>query len=169
MFLPLLFALCVPVFALDDSAPGILEKLGHSHIGEAFDTGPREKPWVMEGIGVAHFPITTKNPEVQKWFDQGNALLHSFWDYEAERAFEQAAPKATDHEQRYIRASTEQQNKKGEEATQVFIKEMETVEARYPDDLQAKLLPARAIRARARFTGRRCCAACCTIIPTTPP
>src|SRR6185369_11223952 len=29
----------------------------------------------------------TKNPEVQRWFDQGNALLHSFWDYEAERAF----------------------------------------------------------------------------------
>ena len=41
----------------------------------------------MEGIGVAHFPITTKNPEVQMWFDQGIALLHSFWDYEAERSF----------------------------------------------------------------------------------
>jgi hypothetical protein len=41
----------------------------------------------MQGIGVAHFPITTANPEVQQWFDQGNALLHSFWDYEAERAF----------------------------------------------------------------------------------
>ena len=87
MFRPLLFALAVPLFAFQDSTPGILEKLGHSHIGEAFDTGPREKPWVMEGIGVAHFPITTKNPEVQKWFDQGNALLHSFWDYEAERSF----------------------------------------------------------------------------------
>ena len=87
MFRPLLLALCAPLFAFDDSAPGILEKLGHSHIGESFDTGPREKPWVMEGIGVAHFPITTKNPEVQKWFDQGNALLLSFWDYEAERSF----------------------------------------------------------------------------------
>jgi hypothetical protein len=65
----------------------ILGKLGHSSHGEAFDVGPREKPWVIEGIGVAHFPITTSNPEVQKWFDQGNALLHSFWDYEAERAF----------------------------------------------------------------------------------
>jgi peroxiredoxin/tetratricopeptide (TPR) repeat protein len=41
----------------------------------------------MTGIGQAHFPITTKNPEVQRWFDQGNALLHSFWDYEAERSF----------------------------------------------------------------------------------
>ena len=65
----------------------ILARLGHSQHGEAFDTGPREKPWPMAGIGVAHFPITTKNPEVQHWFDQGNALLHSFWDYEAERAF----------------------------------------------------------------------------------
>ena len=65
----------------------ILAKLGHSQHGEAFDTGPREKPWPIEGIGVAHFPITTKNAEVQRWFDQGNALLHSFWDYEAERAF----------------------------------------------------------------------------------
>ncbi len=69
------------------SDTSILGKFGHSSHGEAFDVGPREKPWVIEGIGVAHFPITTKNPEVQKWFDQGNALLHSFWDYEAERAF----------------------------------------------------------------------------------
>src|SRR5580692_13091689 len=87
MFRSLLFVLSVPLLAFQDAAPGKLEQLGHSHIGESFDTGPREKPWVMEGIGVAHFPITTKNPEVQKWFDQGNALLHSFWDYEAERAF----------------------------------------------------------------------------------
>ncbi len=64
-----------------------LVKRGHSHQGEAFDSGPRQKPWVIERIGSAHFPITTNNPEVQKWFDQGNALLHSFWFYEAERAF----------------------------------------------------------------------------------
>ena len=62
-------------------------KQGHSRHGDAFDTGPRERPWVMPGIGMAHFPITHTNPEVQKWFDQGNTLLHSFWDYEAERAF----------------------------------------------------------------------------------
>src|SRR5260370_12390507 len=59
----------------------------HSHYGEAFDSGPREKPWVMQGIGVAHFPVTTKVPEVQTWFDQGNALLHSFESFDAERAF----------------------------------------------------------------------------------
>ena len=61
--------------------------MGHSHFGNNFDTGPREKPWVMEGIGHSHLPITTSNPEVQKWFDQGNTLLHSFWFYEAERSF----------------------------------------------------------------------------------
>lgn len=41
----------------------------------------------MDGIGEAPFPITAKNPEVQKWFNQGNALLHSFWFEEAERSF----------------------------------------------------------------------------------
>ncbi len=62
-------------------------KLGHSRHGEVFDEGPRAKPWEMAGIGNTPFPITHKNPEVQKWFNQGTALLHSFWDYEAERAF----------------------------------------------------------------------------------
>lgn len=62
-------------------------KIGHSIHGAAFDEGPREAPWRMEGIGRSHFPITTGNPEVQEWFDQGHTLLHSFWYYEAERAF----------------------------------------------------------------------------------
>lgn len=60
---------------------------GHSQHGSAFDTGLRQKPWKMEGIGHSHFPITTKVPEVQEWFDQGNTLLHSFWFEEAERSF----------------------------------------------------------------------------------
>jgi len=63
------------------------EKLGHSQRGAAFDTGLRQKPWKMAGIGATHFPITTKVPEVQEWFDQGNSLLHSFWFEEAERSF----------------------------------------------------------------------------------
>mgnify|MGYP002787152987 FL=1 len=62
-------------------------KAGHSKHGAAFDEGPRQKPWRMEGIGRVHFPITTKNPEVQQWFNQGVALLYSFWYFEAERAF----------------------------------------------------------------------------------
>ncbi len=60
---------------------------GHSEHGSAFDTGLRQKPWKMSGIGESHFAITTKVPEVQAWFDQGNTLLHSFWFEEAERSF----------------------------------------------------------------------------------
>jgi peroxiredoxin len=62
-------------------------KIGHSSHGEAFDEGPRQKPWLMEGIGKTHLPITAANAEVQQWFDQGHTLLHSFWYFEAERAF----------------------------------------------------------------------------------
>ena len=60
---------------------------GHSRHGTAFDSGLRQRPWKMEGIGHTHFPITTADPEVQQWFDQGNTLLHSFWFEEAERTF----------------------------------------------------------------------------------
>jgi peroxiredoxin len=62
-------------------------KEGHSKLGEAFDEGPRERPRKMDGIGRTHFPITTAKPEVQEWFDQGHTLLHSYWFFEAERAF----------------------------------------------------------------------------------
>jgi peroxiredoxin len=84
-FLPVFVCLLVPAAFAQTAADAA--RLGHSSHGDAFDTGPREKPWRIEGIGVAHFPITTSNKEVQQWFDQGNALLHSFWFYEAERAF----------------------------------------------------------------------------------
>ena len=47
-------------------------------------------PHQMDGIGLSHITITTKSTEAQQWFDQGLALLHCFWDYEALRAFEQA-------------------------------------------------------------------------------
>lgn len=62
-------------------------KPGHSHLGEGFDEGPRQKPWAMPGAGSVSFPIQHSNPETQQWFNQGVALLHSFWYYEAERAF----------------------------------------------------------------------------------
>jgi tetratricopeptide (TPR) repeat protein len=133
-------------------------------------------PERIEGIGQAHIPITTKSPQAQQWFDQGLALMHCFWHYEAERAFEETvrldpecamchwglfraldfggdhdqakaelaraadlAAKATDREQRYIRATSDQQAKSGEESTRAFIKDMEALENRYPDDLEAKL------------------------------
>src|SRR5260370_38092976 len=81
-----LLAFVLPLSAFQGADSTIFAKLGHSQHGEAFDSGPREKPWPIAGIGVAHFPITTKNPEVQRGFAQGKALLHPFWDYEARPA-----------------------------------------------------------------------------------
>jgi tetratricopeptide (TPR) repeat protein len=46
---------------------------------------------LMTGQGDIHFAITTKSPEAQKFFDQGVAQMHSFWAFEAERSFRQAA------------------------------------------------------------------------------
>jgi peroxiredoxin len=86
----LLLTNALPLFAGQgdqSQRPSEKYKKGHSSHGAAYDTGPRQKPWAMEGIGKVNFPITSSNPESQKWFNQGIALLHSFWYYEAERAF----------------------------------------------------------------------------------
>ncbi len=66
-------------------------KRGHSIHGMAFDEGPRQSAYLMEGMGNVDFPITTKDPMAQKFFNQGVAQLHGFWFYEAERSFRQAA------------------------------------------------------------------------------
>src|SRR3984885_6317692 len=144
----LIFALCAPLFAYQNTS-AILDKLGHSHFGEAFDTGPREKPLVLEGIGVAHFPITTKNPEVQKWFDQGNELLHSFWDYEAERAFRWCLKLEPDNAMAYwglARASTIRggDDKRAQDMIREAVKREGSVTERerlYIESLAADLLP----------------------------
>jgi tetratricopeptide (TPR) repeat protein len=46
---------------------------------------------LFAGAGKSHITITTKSPEAQAFFDQGLALLHSFWGYEADRSFARAA------------------------------------------------------------------------------
>jgi peroxiredoxin len=64
---------------------------GHSHNGEVFDAGPRQKAYLMPGMPKIHFPTSTKSPEAQKFIEQGIGQLHGFWYYEAERSFRQAA------------------------------------------------------------------------------
>jgi tetratricopeptide (TPR) repeat protein len=52
---------------------------------------------ILSGQGHIDFPITTSNPKAQEFFNQGVAQMHSFWAFEAERSFLQAAaldPKA---------------------------------------------------------------------------
>jgi tetratricopeptide (TPR) repeat protein len=61
-------------------------------MGEGGDPVPPEQlpaPQHIEGAGNVRFPITA-NAEAQKWFEQGYNLLYDFWDYEADRAFEQS-------------------------------------------------------------------------------
>jgi peroxiredoxin len=64
---------------------------GHSHLGEAFDEGPRQKAYLMEKPSSVHFPITSTVPLAQDFFDQGVGQLHGFWYFEAERSFRQVA------------------------------------------------------------------------------
>ena len=46
---------------------------------------------LIDGYGDVRMKVTTTSPEAQKYFDQGLALLHSFWFYEADKSFERAA------------------------------------------------------------------------------
>jgi peroxiredoxin len=119
-------------------------KLGHSHIGPAWDQGPRQKPWVLQGIGESKFPISTKNPEVQKWFDQGNALLHSFWYWEAERSFRWAQKLEPENAMVYWGLARSTQGERARD----FIREAQKRRANasdrerlYIDALAAQLLP----------------------------
>ena len=64
---------------------------GHSVHGEAFNDGPRHAAYLMPGMGKVRFPVTSKKPDVQAFFDQGVAQLHSFYYFESERSFRQAA------------------------------------------------------------------------------
>ena len=53
---------------------------------------PDEKPVALDPhLGIWKHPISTRNPQAQKFFDQGLALLYGFNRYEALRSFRKAA------------------------------------------------------------------------------
>jgi peroxiredoxin len=85
-----LFLLCFSLLNLhaDEGHDGLP---GHSQHGEAFNEGPRQAAVLIPGCGKVSFPITTKKPEAQQFFNQGVGQLHGFWYYEAERTFRQVA------------------------------------------------------------------------------
>ena len=64
---------------------------GHSGHGEAFNEGPRQKAYLMKGMPKVNFPVSTKEPLCQTFFNQGLGQLYGFWNLEAERSFRQAA------------------------------------------------------------------------------
>ena len=80
-----------PVFA-DDIPPDARQAApGHSLHADAFNEGPRQAAYLMQGMGNVHWEISSKNPMAQRFFDQGISQLHGFWYFEAERSFRQAA------------------------------------------------------------------------------
>src|SRR5687767_5756954 len=74
-------------FADEDGDP----RAGHSLHGEAFNEGPRQKAWLMEGMPKIDFPITSKTDDGQSFFNQGIGQLHGFLYFEAERSFRHVA------------------------------------------------------------------------------
>jgi len=65
--------LCLPSIAQDHSAHG------------------QSKPaTLMAGVGNVHHPVSTGNPEAQKFFDQGLRLIYAFNHDEAARSFQRA-------------------------------------------------------------------------------
>ncbi len=46
---------------------------------------------LLPGLGAHHHPVTSNNPEAQKFFDQGLTLVYAFNHEEARRSFERAA------------------------------------------------------------------------------
>jgi len=80
------------VMAADPAAqPAPPPAAGHSGHGETFNEGPRQRAYLMGNTGPVNFPVTTSNPDAQKFINQGIGQLHGFWYFEAERSFRQAA------------------------------------------------------------------------------
>jgi len=52
---------------------------------------PAKKATLMTGLGDLHHPVSTSNPEAQKFFDQGMRLIYAFNHQEAAGSFERAA------------------------------------------------------------------------------
>ncbi len=50
-----------------------------------------KKATLMSGLGDLHHPVSTSNPEAQKFFDQGMRLIYAFNHEEAAGSFERAA------------------------------------------------------------------------------
>ena len=79
--LPLIIAMIALWLSMLQSSPA---QHDHGSRGE-------KPPLLLSGLGNHTHPMTTQNPEAQKFFDQGLALLYGFNRYEALRSFRQAA------------------------------------------------------------------------------
>ena len=81
-----------------------------------FDAVALPPPALMEGIGSSAMTITTMSALAQKYFNQGLRLLHCFWDFEAYRAFKEAARQDSTCAMAYWGMATALQQNAGEMA-----------------------------------------------------
>ena len=51
---------------------------GHSFHAEAFNEGPRQAAYLMQGMGNVHWKTSTASSMAQRFFDQGLGQLHGF-------------------------------------------------------------------------------------------
>jgi tetratricopeptide (TPR) repeat protein len=73
------------------NAPAQTDASSHLHHEPEAKFRELPPPPLMQGIGDASLKITTTAERAQSYFDQGLKLLHCFWDFEAYRAFKEAA------------------------------------------------------------------------------
>ena len=73
IFVLLVLSFCLSSIAQDHS--------GHSQAKPAT---------LMPGLGNAHHPVSTSNPEAQQFFDQGLRLIYDFNHDEAARSFQRS-------------------------------------------------------------------------------
>src|SRR5271170_3548655 len=66
--------LCLPALAQNDHAAAAAAK----------------PVTLVAGVGNAHHPVSTKNPEAQQFFDQGLRFIYAFNHDEAARSFQRA-------------------------------------------------------------------------------
>ena len=123
-------------------SPANVPSPGHSMHGEAFDEGPRRAATLLGTTGRVTFPISTAQPKVQQFFNQGMGQLHGFWYFEAERSFRQAATLDPDCAMNYFGMALANVNNetraKGFIAEAVKRKDKSTErERRYIDALEA--------------------------------
>jgi tetratricopeptide (TPR) repeat protein len=82
----------IALFITSALCPAQQTAMAHKgHTDPGYKMTPMPAPNLMTGIGTSPLRITTKSPEAQAYFSQGISLLHCFWDFEAYRAFKEAA------------------------------------------------------------------------------
>jgi len=136
-------------------APQHIDGLGHAHI--TITTKSQEaQEWFDQGLAALH---CFWDYEALRAFEQAvrldpdcamchwgvaRALESRGGEKDLQKAelkkAQELASKASDHEQRYIRADAAGEDKKDDEAEAAYAKEIEALIDRYPDDLDARLL-----------------------------